>query len=156
MALSQRVRSRLAAVHPATWALIVVAMSTWTVAVTLFIGMVRNVQTDPNLIALDGTAFTLLSALIAMWTGFGVWAGRSNSRVQYLWVSTVALAGIVMFSGIGMLYLAITDQRPFSIPSNVAQLLILVTSALISIVGSSVGYSPTRSDGRLEAPPDDS
>lgn len=151
MDLFRGIRSRMAAIQPATWALIIVAIATWNVAITLFVGMVRNVEANHDVEALDGTAFTLLSALIAMWTGFGVWAGRVQGRIQYLWVSLAALAGIVAASGIAMLYMAFAD-RPFGIPSNVAQLLILVTSALISIVGSSVGYSPT---GRSDDLPDD-
>lgn len=143
--------ARIAAVHPSVYALGVVASSTWIIATTLFIAMIRNINYRLDQEALDGTAFTLLSSMVALWAGFGAWAGRHRSRRVYLVVSLVALAGIVLITGMAMLYLALAGE-PFAIPSNVAQLLILTTTALVSIAGASVGYKPDKTSPEL---PDD-
>lgn len=139
--------------HPAVYALGIVAAVTWMTAITLFVAMIRNIDQQIDREALDGTALTLLSALVALWAGFGAWAGRAVSRRCYLVLSLVALAGITLITGFSMLYMAFAGE-PFAIPSNVAQLLILVTTALVSIAGTSVGYS-ARGYGVPPPPPEE-
>lgn len=147
---ARRLWTRIYAVPPAVYALCIVAVVTWQIAFTLFIGMARNLELAHDGAALDGTAFTLLSALIALWTGFGVWAARVSGRKIFMILALSALCGIAIITGIALVYLSLHDS-PFAIPSNVAQLLILVTSALVSIAGSSVGYTP--GGGKLPPPP---
>lgn len=152
MSWIRRTWERISSIHPALYALSVVALVTWMIAVTLFVAMVRNKDHEIDIEALDGTAFTLLSAIIALWAGFGVWASRSSVRVRFLVITLVALSGIAIITGVSMLTLAFTGE-PFSIPSNVAQLLILVTTALVSVAGTSVGYSRSRFGGPEFGPP---
>ncbi len=135
----------LKSVHPVYAALVVVVLVTWQIAVSLFVGLIRSNET-----VLDGTAFTLLSAIVASWTGLGIWAGRREQR-WYMGIAITALAGIAFITGCSLLWEAFAGDD-VAIPSNVAQLLILVISALISIVGASIGYS---SYGGDPPPPDE-
>lgn len=139
MPLIRRAWKRIASVHPALYALGIVALVTWEISLTLYVAMVRNLEAQLDREALDGTAFTLLSALIALWASFGIWAGRHKARIRYLVITLTALAGIAFITGLAMLYMAFQGE-PFAVPSNVAQLLILVTTALVSIAGTSIGY----------------
>lgn len=145
---------RVGSIPPALYALSIVALVTWQIAITLFVAMVRNTDAGLPLEALDGTAFTLLSALIASWASFGIWAGRHRKRTKYLIVSLSALAGIALITGISMVWMAFYQDEPFGVPSNVAQLLILVTTALVSIAGTSIGYGGREPGGyEDEIPP---